>query len=455
MLPSEARRIRQQLAGVLGTESAETGAGEVEQMDEANTASAEATDQVGATVEINKDNQEGELLQETLEAGDEIEIAIEAAGKNGGMTKTEAAFARLAIGQIVGKYGVKVDQVMLGTESFGGTQDRAAAHKLATESVAATFQAFWEQVKAQFLKAWNTIRGAIRSFFDKAASTSKRAEGVRARAEGTNGSPANSTIELAIAGTLGIGGQVTEAIFTSGLADIQSVIDKGIKVATKSDINEQVKGMEAGLEKILNGDTSEFIALVELQNEGTADFTGDVSNKTAPDSAVTGKIEGATYTGRLLGDRTIGRVAGKAGEISRDMFAYNVLTSATSKATPKEAKAVPVLSVQAINKGCESIIDACDIIVSYNKAWQRAEDAGKRLVGTIDRLANRAEKSDTGAGEDVKSDSSRTFRNAVSAATTSTRRQQAFEGNLVSYANTTFNNALAYAERSLNEYKAA
>lgn len=446
------RSLRSELLGSLGVEGADIPVKEeVEVVEEGDTASAAATDGVTEQVEIDKAVDTAEALSDAVDAGEELEAAVEAAvAGNRPLTKIEAAQLKLTMNNITKGFIPRSDRLLPAQESFGGTHDRQEQTVLACEAIKETFREFWEAIKAQFLKVVTQIRGAVKGFFDKSAATVKRAEAVSARAQQTNGNAENSKIQLNTSG-VAVGGEVSGQLLTAGIGNVLNLVTAVVKVESKSNLNAEVDLMVGALDKSLAGQNNELQAIINDANKEVNVGGGAInSNKTAPATIAARYGEGAVASGVLPGDRAVVTVPGGEG---KNAFGYEVLIGVNDGKKGETNKEVPVLSIQEIVKISDDIAEANGIIAQFNKAFARNEEAAKKLVVGIDKLSAKAEKSDTGAGEEVKSDVSRAFKVQVSAVTNYIRRREAFIGNVVSYTNNVSNSVLSYCERSLGEYK--
>lgn len=448
------RWLKNQLLGGLGVEGAEASvAPEVETVEEGETASAAAIDGVNEQVAVDGANEETEALHDAVEAGNEIEAALEAAvAGNRPLNRMEAAALKLTMQQVTKRFIGKADHLLPAQESFGGTHDRVEQTVLATESVKETFKEFWEALKAQFMKVVNAIRTAIKGFFDKAAATAKRAEAVRSRAETTNGNAANTKISVNTA-DISIGGEVNAPKLIAGVTAIADVVEASIKVESKDDMVAKVKSMMQALETQLEGkgNISPTIAKV---NEATAQTFKDLSfntGKTAAPADIARVGEGATGSNILPGERVVVFVPGQGA----GRHAFSFLTVTGVKNTKGETtKEVPVLAPAEVIKIADQLIEANEIVKSYNQAFLRSEEVANIYAKGIDSLINKVNKSDSGDGS-ISADKSKEFKLSVDALANMIRRRNAYVGGLLSYLNVSSNSALNYCEKSLNEYKAA
>lgn len=448
------RWLKSRLLGGLGVEGAEvTVDPEVETIEEGDTASAAATDGVNEQVAVDAANEETEALHDAVEAGEEVQAALEAAvAGNRPLNKIEAAALKLTMQQVTKRFIGKADHLLPAQESFGGTHDRVEQTVLATEAVKETFKEFWEALKAQFMKVINAIRTAVKGFFDKAAATAKRAEAVRSRAETTSGNPTNGKITVNT-GDISIGGEVSGAKLITGVTALADTVESTIKVKAKEDMVKEVNTTLAALEQQVEGKGS-IESLVKDSNSTIITIYKALSfntGKTAPPQELARLGDGAEATNVLPGERVVAFVPGQG--LGRGAFNYMTVVGVKS-GKGETTKEVPVLAPAEVIKIADQLIEANEIIVSYNQAFLRNEQVAAIFTKGVDKLISRVNKSDTGAGE-ISTDTSKAFKLSVDAISNYVRRQEAFTGSLLSYVNVASNGALNYCEKSLNEYKAA
>lgn len=451
-----ARKAKKDIFGSLGlgTESGDTGITE-EMLSEDETASAATGESVEATAEVNESDAAADSLDDSAEVQEEVALAAEAAsartGKDQGFSPVEAALANMALRNATKRFGLNMNDMMPRTESYGSTGGRIESHSLARESMKETAKAFWEAMKAQFLKIWNQIREAVRKTFDSAAALAKRAEAVRARAENVNGQKENNTIEVNSVATIGINGKIEPAALGTGLTAIKEAVFAWIKVETKA-------AAEAGVTKILDMLTAVAEGkdvTVDDKDTSQADMLAVVDRlpgSVTADSTVASRFPSGSKISKVLPGNRVIVISGKDEDTGRG--GTPSIASSTTKAADSNSVSAPVLEPNAITGYCDTITDTMEQIVTYNKSWQRREAAIEKFNKGVDQLVSRVERSDTGSGEDVSSDNSAKFKKVVKIGKEALRKEGVFAVNLISYAGKTGAGVLSYCEASLNQYKA-
>lgn len=432
--------IKRKLNVSLGVEGHEISTEEVEILDEDESASAEAIETVDEVTEVNELNDDAEDLQDTVETGDELIAAVEmAVASKKGLTPYEAVALKSVVKQITSRYSPVPTELFPAREDFGGRADALDTTVLALESLKDSFQSFWEVTKAQFLRMIEAIQKIFRNIVQKFTSVKKRALALKARVQDdpVDGESEGQTIQMNVS-NLRIGDEELSKSVTGGLNLILDVLVELLKNTRNVDDRAEVnKGVESIKESNVWAD---YVNNVNSHAKRTFD-------------AISHSDE--TTTAMLPGSRVIVFTEGQPN--TRDQFSYESFVNSKEGKENDQGKeeSVTALTSKEIIIACDNIALISDEIEKYDKVWARSSSKAARLVQGInaatkgDMAKLEASEPEDEAGKEEKNSRITAFKINVSALINHVRRLDKFSSDLISYAQLTSNDALAYGERSL------
>lgn len=201
---------------------------------------------VGATEELGEVN---EVLAAGVESGE-------------GASEETAKMAEIAVEAICAKVGISARQarIMPAMESFGSTNSRLTATKLAMEGIKETATRIWEAIKKAAIHVWNVIKNFFAGLFKSRTMLEKHLNNIKERAQKATGTPTKKTIS-ASAKEFSIGGKATmsniEKILADSAklsvvsADITGLLKKSAQAALDNDVmqislKESLRGLTMG-----------------------------------------------------------------------------------------------------------------------------------------------------------------------------------------------------------------
>ena len=126
------------------------------------------------------------------------------------------------------------------------------------------------------------------------------------------------------------------------------------------------------------------------------------------------------------------------------------LVLSNDKYSPRDVSEgdVKTLTTSQIDKVCDDVIEIAESAYTYEKAWERRDSFQAKLEREIESVIKEVDGND-----DTDSRAQRITRSFAESFTASVRRRTTFESQFISYALTTGNAFLNYAERSLAQHK--
>ena len=468
---------------------------EGEGLNGSETVEGEMLEVADADAEVTEATTDVDQTEDSIEQLEEIQVALESAAANGGLTRESAVFANIALRSAVGKKAARVIMpAMPSFESYSGGASSRRATTLSLEIVGESLRKFWAALVAKIKSLWNKLRGWWKKMTDAAPKIKARAEALAKKSADVTGTAEERTIDLSLAQQLHISGRTPTPADT--LKHVKSMVD-----GTNIFLGSETKG---SMEKIANDFSKVAQAAVDEDNYKNLQgkTLGDVYKTQATTfntvyqalkssggmmSTKLGKLESGTQpndlkkrfgedgehkiTGEMLGGRAIvASVAGSTVASFGEDFTFSKMVRVTGLrftdylAKPKEVgsegefKTMSSSDVRAI---CDAISDVMENIIEYNKTWQARE----KMQADIEKQGNAAIRSaeqDSG-GEDATDGNgnatenlglrAKVIKDVVGAAMNFLRIGATFESSYINYCTKVSQALLQWAERSLAQYK--
>lgn len=133
---------------------------------------------------------------ETAEALESIAIALESSAAAGGLDKNAARALGIAVDHMYKQVGIASSvKSMPALEQFGGASSRTTATTLALEGIGEQIKKIWEAIVAAVTKAIAWVKERYVNLFGAANKLERRAKALAARADSTNGTMKEKTID--------------------------------------------------------------------------------------------------------------------------------------------------------------------------------------------------------------------------------------------------------------------
>lgn len=492
-----------------GDEPTNTEVGEQPIADEV---SAPVADVAEAAAEVAEEEEALADLTTDADQTEDLQGAVEVA-TNGGeeaMSAESAAWVRLALHQITGKYGITSD-VMPTLEAFGGSSGRRAATRATLEGISDFLKKIWNAIKAQIQKVWAYMKNWYLKVLDAAPRLKKKAEAVSKRSENMTGSPEAKDVsgplkQLHIAGKAP-DGSLLAAKFklvaekmgaalgnktSGGYEKTFEAYEKAINDLAEMDADKvteteaKSRGAAANSESIasfvMSLEATPVITGISPAGLGprpaapilegpirniartqtdTANDSGGDGNKPLPNAEAEERF--GTDTSATRSDELPG---GKAVFTLTAVDAKNyvaVVRHTGSKFTdhdkkPKEVdstgdfKTYNSSNIQAI---CDSIVEICDHIIDYKKAWEKRDKYTAKLKTSVDKAMNNAdkEKAEGEITETMVKNKRAVIRDLVKGLQNCWSKGASYESAMINYGISVSRAALTVCEASIAQYK--
>ena len=463
---------------------------EGEGLNGSETVEGEMLEVADADAEVSEATTDVDQTEDSVEKLEEIQVALESAAANGGLTRESAVFANIALRAAVGKKAARIIMpAMPSFESYSGGASSRRATTLSVEIVGESLRKFWQALVAKIKQLWNKLRGWWKKMTDAAPKIKARAEALAKKSADVSGSAEERTLSLSLALQLHIAGRTPQPSTA-----VEQV--KKLEKATQGFLGNQTKGE---MEKIAR-EFSDTIKTVEenkdaknSQAKTLKEFYSNVSVRTSAEAIKTDLSKAAkdhkagittlgtstpsdlktrfgedgdhTFSAELMGGRAI--VATEATDIFKNSADYTIqrLVRASSirftdfLAKPKEIESegeFKTMSQSDVRQVCDAIADLMDGIIEYNKTWQAREKMQADIEKNGNAAINAAEKdsgnSDDSGGENVALHA-RAVKDVVGGAMNYMRMGATFESSYINYCSKVSQALLQWAERSLAQYK--
>lgn len=185
-------------------------------------------EQVDAVViEIAKDDETAEAMDEAMDELTETVVATESYLKDGGMSAQTAQEHMRNLKRLCGTIGFKLPETMPSFESFGGSASRYDATNMIFLEEQKWWQKLWATIKNFLKTSWETFVKFMDRIFDGATKLKARAAKLKEMVAKRKGTPKNSKVKL---GTY-VTGFVDDIDLVGASGKIVDTFEKAMKAA--------------------------------------------------------------------------------------------------------------------------------------------------------------------------------------------------------------------------------
>ncbi len=362
---------------VLAMESDGATAGDNDEVEAANT----ATEVEVATSELAEvDGEVGEYadgidasVNATEELGEVNDVLAAGVESGEGVSEETAKMAEIAVEAICAKVGISAREarVMPAMESFGSTNSRLTATKLAMEGIKETAKRVWEAIKKACIHVWNVIKGFFAGLFKSRTMLEKHLKNLKERANKVQGTPKEKNFST--------GAKAFSIKGKASAATVQQVLDESLILLGASEKCTQIiatmsLGANIDTDRPLDA-LEQFTKIPEGMNEAKA-----------------GK--GKAY-GNFVNGRSIVIELDKSDK-KKPLASIQIDVTEKTFATEIQAP-----SKDQILKIIESAESTLKMLVEYDKTFKNIEKINKTLVAATDTVLSETQKAKDNMGSET------------------------------------------------------
>ena len=464
---------------------------EGEGLNGSETVEGEMLEVADADAEVSEATTDVDQTEDSIEQLEEIQVALESAAANGGLTRESAVFANLALRAAVGKKAARVIMpAMPSFESYSGGASSRRATTLSVEIVGESLRKFWQALVAKIKQLWNKLRGWWKKMTDAAPKIKARAEALAKKSADVSGSAEERTLNLSLSNQLHIAGRTPQpANAVEQLKKLEKSSENFLGSQTKGEMEKIANDFGKLVQNIEDSKTIKGMKGIKTLKEAYGqqafrtfitttvdDLTKSAKNYktgvTALGTASTSDLgkrfgdDGShTMSAELMGGRAVLVTEPTTALTTSEDFTIQRIVRASAVrftdflAKPKEISGdgeFKTMSSSDVRQICDSISDLMDTIIEYNKTWQAREKMQAEMEKDGNKAISSAEK-DTGNSDDNDEENlglhSRVVRDVVGGSMSFLRIGSTFESSYINYCTKVSQALLQWAERSLAQYK--
>lgn len=312
---------------------------------------------VGATEELGEVN---DVLAAGVESGE-------------GVSEETAKMAEIAVEAICAKVGISAREarIMPAMESFGSTNSRLTATKLAMEGIKETAKRVWEAIKKACIHVWNVIKSFFAGLFKSRSMLEKHLKNLKERANKVQGAPKEKKFSTG-AKAFSIKGKASPETVQQVLTDSLTLLGASDKCA------QTIVTMSIGA----NTDDSRPL-------DAIAEFT----------KIPEGMGEAKAGKGKAYGNFVNGRsIIIDLDKSDKKNHLASIQIDVTEKTFATEIQAP---SKDQILKVIESAEMTLKMLVEYDKTFKNIEKINKTLVSATDTVLSETQKSKDNMGSEA------------------------------------------------------
>lgn len=313
---------------------------------------------VGATEELGEVN---DVLAAGVESGE-------------GVSEETAKMAEIAVEAICAKVGISAREarIMPAMESFGSTNSRLTATRLAMEGIKETAKRVWEAIKKACIHVWNVIKSFFAGLFKSRSMLEKHLKNLKDRANVAKGDPKEKKMSSG-AKAFSVKGKATVDNVAKVLADSLQMLTISVT------ISEQLASNTAAV----------------LVNDDLVYNAYDMFTKlpAGMDESKAGK--GGKAYGSLVNGRAIVVTLDKS---DKKEHKTSINVEVVEKNFAKEIEAPTKVQILQVIDAAQATLKA---LINYDKVSKNLEKINKTLVNTTDTILSEMNKGSDNLGETV------------------------------------------------------
>lgn len=345
---------------------------------------------------------------ETLEKVQDVVAQTVQSGE--GMDETTAQVTQVVVESICNRLGISSNRLMPATESFGSSNTRLAATKVALENAFTdTIKRVWEAIKKFVKSTWEKIKDFFARFFANAEKVKKAAEAMKESANKIAGKKKekesfdSKSIFTAFAekGKFDINGvnkiyqhhtKLTNGV--SGLATDAAGAIKGLEDALAS-FSADKKNIKTPIEKAAKAAAKYVNGIFDSSNDKGVSFTEDKKSSNDTKTVKVAKIGG------FVGGASLNFVETARKTDPEGVVSYLVEFDARPHDVDGEKK-VPTLDAAQMNSICDEVIKLMVLTIDFGKKKSDIEKIGTQLTKTVDGALSRVESMTADDAQEAK-----------------------------------------------------
>ncbi len=441
----------------------------VEAPPEDESATAGVTETEAAATDVAQESADADAIGDEQEQLEEVGEAVEQ--ESAGLSPEAARYLNLSLKRIV---GASHANKIVATENYSsGRAAQEEAKRIALEGIKDTLKAFWQAIKTQLKKFYAKVKTFFVKMFSGAKKLADRAKKIQQKANDTVGTIEDKSFSFGQTKAIAVDGKYSEAgSLTSGLNEVRKWIEKNITVQKaekyESVIDKAQSQIESAIKAVAkkgNIDAAKVDKITtQLDQAGLIDIAPLGAGKIEPKLAemfgggkngadtiaISKSLPGGKAIVSIKASETAASAQGAEIEAIIKSVKNSRLVLSNDKYNPREVSEgdVKTLTTSQIDKVCDDVIEIAESAYTYEKAWERRDNFQAKLEREIESVIKEVDSND-----DTDSRAQRITRSFAESFTASVRRRTTFESQFISYALTTGNAFLNYAERSLAQHK--
>lgn len=321
-----------------------------------------------------------DAAEDTETLGDIQDIMADSVESGEGLDETSAEIAEVAVEAICARLGIRGSRTMPATESFGSSNSRVAATKIAMEGIGDRIKTIWQAIEKAFISMWTKIKEFFAKFFTNTEKIKKAAAALKEKAKGFK----DATIKEAAIKS----GFVAGAFNEDGTANLNTA---------KAILGNHVALTEAALKA---KDVIVELAKV-VESSVTSKDPASFDKKVAEDAVYFIKAFGSSLkvTSETKGDAKV--VTGKSGafvggtmcvaevSISEDSVTLSFKQEDSGKKAPES---LPTLKHGEILSLLDEVTKLATVTEDYKKNQAKFDAINKSLIAVAHSVINSADK---------------------------------------------------------------
>ena len=418
----------------------------------------EMSDLIAETNELYRGVEDDTDLSDKIEQGveqmEELSLVTQVATESAPLSAQAMRMVAIVVKQSTGEDVIGTN--LMGMENV--VDDSRYQTNIALESIRETLRAFYQAVKRTFYSIWAKIKDWYIKVASLRASIERKAKELIDKASEVTGTANTASFDFARANALHSGKKLSYQTLMPSFDVLIKFTNQSLNVKRDTDFENFISTAEEMVKKLVTsmdgGDDTELLKFSSLYAPAPSVSTSDITDEALKKIYQDEDNNTLTITKAFPGD--FAAIISRPNEKMSDPInfvrqCWIRLAPNTAKHSNVDSVSVKTLYPTQVAKFGEMVLESCDSILFFDKAWQRRDKFMNKIFKELDKQVDEIDKGLTDSSADAAKEeiAKKLIRSTIAAI----KRNNTFNTNLINYNLKVCAAVLELGRACLNQYK--
>lgn len=418
----------------------------------------EMSDLIAETNELYRGVEDDTDLSDKIEQGveqmEELSLVTQVATESAPLSAQAMRMVAIVVKQSTGEDVIGTN--LMGMENV--VDDSRYQTNIALESIRETLRAFYQAVKRTFYSIWAKIKDWYIKVASLRASIERKAKELIDKASEVTGTANTASFDFARANALHNGKKLSYQTLLPSFDILIKFTNQSLNVKRDTDFENFISTAEEMVKKLVTamdgGDDTELLKFSSLYAPAPSVSTSDITDEALKKIYQDEDNNTLTITKAFPGD--FAAIISRPNEKMSDPInfvrqCWIRLAPNTAKHSNVDSVSVKTLYPTQVAKFGEMVLESCDSILFFDKAWQRRDKFMNKIFKELDKQVDEIDKGLTDSSADAAKEeiAKKLIRSTIAAI----KRNNTFNTNLINYNLKVCAAVLELGRACLNQYK--